>query len=42
MDLSKTFDSLNHELLLTKLKAYGLDSKSATFKKSYLISRLQL
>ena len=36
MDLSKAFDSLNHELLLTKLKAYGLDSNSVTFMKSYL------
>ena len=26
MDLSKAFYSLNHELLLRKLKAYGLDS----------------
>ena len=41
MDLSKTFDSLKHELLLTKLKAYGLQSNSATFMKSYLINRLQ-
>ena len=30
MDISKAFDSLNHELLLTKLKAYGLDSNSVT------------
>ena len=41
MDLSKAFDSLNHELLLTKLKAYGLDSNSVTFMKSYLTNRLQ-
>ena len=26
MDLSKTFENLNHKLLLAKLKAYGLDS----------------
>ena len=36
MDLSKAFDRLNHELLLTKLQAYGLDSNSVTFMKSYL------
>ena len=41
MDLSKAFDGLNHELLLTKLKAYGLDSNSVTFMKSYLTNRLQ-
>ena len=41
MDLSKAFDSLNNELLLAKLKAYGLDSNSVTFMKSYLTNRLQ-
>ena len=41
MDLSKAFASLNHKLLLTKLKAYGLDSNSETFMKSYLTNRLQ-
>ena len=28
MDLSKAFDSVTHELLLAKRKAYGLDSNS--------------
>ena len=41
MDLSKAFDSLNHNLLITKLKAYGLDSNSVTFIKDYLTNRLQ-
>ena len=41
MDLSKAFDSLNHGLLLVKLKAYGLDSNSVTFMKSDLTNRLQ-
>ena len=41
MDLSKGFGSLNRELLLAKLKAYGLNSNSVTFMKSYLTSRLQ-
>ena len=36
MDLSKAFDSLNHEMPLAKLKAYGLDSNS-----DYLTNRLQ-
>ena len=41
IDLSKAFDSLNHELLLAKLKTYGLDSNSVSFMKSYLTNRLQ-
>ena len=41
MDLSKAFNSLNRELLIAKLKAYGVDSNSVTFMKSYLTNRLQ-
>ena len=41
MDLSKGFHSRNYELLLTKLKACGLDSNSVTYMKSYLTNRLQ-
>ena len=41
LDLSKAFDSLDHKLLLTKLKAYGLDRNSVTFMKNYLTNRLQ-
>ena len=41
MDLSKAFDSLNHDLLLAKLEAYGLDNKAVSFMKSYLTNRLQ-
>ena len=41
MDLSKAFDSLNHALLPTKLKAHGLYSNSIRHMKSCLTNRLQ-
>ena len=41
MDLSKAFDSLNHELLITKLKFYGLDQHVVEFFRSYLSNRYQ-
>ena len=40
-DLSKAFDSLNHELLLAKLEAYGFDEPSLNFVHSYLADRKQ-
>ena len=39
MDLCKAFDTLNHKLIVTKLKAYSLDFNAALFIKSYLINR---
>ena len=40
MDLSKAFDSLNHNVLLTKLKTYGLDNNPVEFFRSYNIPTL--
>jgi hypothetical protein len=41
MDLSKAFDCLPHNLLLAKLKAYGLSESSLNYLKSYLTGRKQ-
>ena len=35
MNLSKAFDSLNHELLIAKLKCYGLDQNAVECFRSY-------
>ena len=40
-DLSKTFDCVNHELLIAKLHAYGLDNSSLRLIHSYLNNRQQ-
>ena len=39
MDLSKAIDSLNHELLIAKLKCYGLDQNAVELFRSYLSNR---
>ena len=39
MDLSKAFDSLNHELLIAVLKCYGLNQHVVEFFRSYLSNR---
>ena len=40
-DLSKAFDSLNHELLIAKLDAYGFNHNSLTLILNYLSGRKQ-
>ena len=40
-DLSKAFDCLHHELLITKLDAYGFDIKSVKLIQQYLSNRKQ-
>ena len=41
MDLSKAFDSINHDLLLAKLKAYGFSENALKLMCSYLNDRRQ-
>ena len=41
MDLSKAFDTLNHELLIAKLHVYGFSRKSLKLVNSYLKNRWQ-
>ena len=41
MDLSKAFDTLNHNLIIAKLGAYGFGSKALSYMKSYLDNRKQ-
>ena len=39
MDLSKGFDCLPHDLLLMKLKAYGLSQSALEMQSSYITNR---
>ena len=41
MDLSKVFDTINHDLLLAKLKAYGFSLNAVKLMCSYLKNRKQ-
>ena len=41
MDLSKAFDTINHELLIAKLEAYGFSTNALLFMLSYLKNRSQ-
>ena len=42
LDLSKAFDTINHNLLLTKLKSFNLCNESVDYIKSYLENRTQV
>ena len=41
MDLSKTFDTINLDLLIAKLGTYGFDTERLKLIKSYLTNHLQ-
>ena len=41
MDLSKAFDTINHELLIAKLYAYGFSKDSLKIISSYMSDRWQ-
>ena len=42
LDLSKAFDSLDHDILLSKLKFDGLQKQALVLMKSYLLGRHQV
>ncbi len=41
LDLSKAFDTLNHDILLHKLKFYGFHRTALTLMESYLTDQKQ-
>ena len=41
IDLSKTFDTVDHQILLKKLKHYGVNEKVLAWLQSYIFQRKQ-
>ena len=41
IDLKKAFDTADHQILLSKLKVYGLSGKEITWFELYLENRKQ-
>ena len=42
VDFSKAFETVDHEILLNKLKLYGFGTKSLSFLKHYITTRTQV
>ena len=42
MDLISAYDCINHDILLKKLKLYGLDQMSRNWMKSFMVNRSQV
>ena len=42
MDLAKVFDTLNHELLIEKVRAYGFNENTSAITLYYLSERWQI
>ena len=41
IDLTKAFDTVNHDILIEELKCYGLSSSALSVMRDYLKNRMQ-